>query len=268
MAVVAALASLSARSTGHSPTTDRLPAWKYRCSPDALTRRDDHDLRSRWRRDRGLPGPAARGGPARRRRGDPPHARLRPGDQGDRAPACRRGLRRHRARTCTTARRPAPPGRCRRRRPGGRRGARRAAGRRRGRRAATTSGRLPTANGKIGVIGYCSGGRQTLPGGLLACRSTPPSTATALSSSSDAAGGHAGDDEPDPAIWRRNLRCPLLGLFGDDDNTLHPIGGRAGRRSDRAGQAPRVPRYDGAGHSFFSVDRPAYRLEAAATAGS
>ena len=54
----------------------------------------------------------------------------------------------------------------RRRGAGGRRRARRPVHRRRRRARSTTCGRCPSANGKVGVIGYCSGGRQAY---LVAC---------------------------------------------------------------------------------------------------
>ena len=62
-----------------------------------------------------------------------------------------------------------------------------------------------------------------------------------------------------------NLRCPLLGLFGNEDKS--PVA-RAGRRAgaDPASDTARryeFHRYDGAGHAFFAVDRPSYRVEAA-----
>ena len=67
-----------------------------RVQPRCHPRRDDYHHRSRRRRDRGLPGfptsRAARRRIARWRRVDPPHARLRPGDQGIRPPACRHRL--------------------------------------------------------------------------------------------------------------------------------------------------------------------------------
>ena len=40
-------------------------------------------------------------------------------------------------------------------------------------------------------------------------------------------------------------------------------GGRAGGGAEAAGKTYEFHRYDGAGHAFFSVDRPAYRPEAA-----
>jgi carboxymethylenebutenolidase len=121
---------------------------------------------------------------------------------------------------------------------------------------------LPSSNGKVGVIGHCSGGRQSV---LAACRldfdaavdcygawvvGQPPTewpiAVTPLN-----------DDLP-------NLGCPLLGLFGNDDSYPSP---------DQVRELANILRenskdfehtsYDGAGHAFFAVDRPSYRPEAA-----
>ncbi len=61
-----------------------------------------------------------------------------------------------------------------------------------------------------------------------------------------------------------DLACPLLGLFGNEDAFPSP------EQVDEleaalvtAGKTHEFHRYDGAGHAFFSVDRPAYRPESA-----
>ena len=46
-----------------------------------------------------------------------------------------------------------------------------------------TCARCPASNGKVGTIGYCSGGRQSFLAARQPSTSTPPSTATAPSSS-------------------------------------------------------------------------------------
>jgi carboxymethylenebutenolidase len=121
---------------------------------------------------------------------------------------------------------------------------------------------LPAANGKVGVIGYCSGGRQSF---LAACSlqldaavdcygacivKAPPAglpiTLTPLV-------GMAGD-----------LSCPLLGLFGADDKLPAPDEtAELSNILDELGKPHEFHTYDGAGHAFFAVDRPAYRPEAA-----
>ncbi len=105
------------------------------------------------------------------------------------------------------------------------------------------------ANGKVGVIGYCSGGRQTF---MVACSSDHVDAAV------DCYGGRA-----DIALGP-NLRCPLLGLFGKEDQSPSPDDVAAmAAVLDEHGKTFEFHSYDDAGHAFFSVDRPSYRLEAA-----
>jgi carboxymethylenebutenolidase len=61
-----------------------------------------------------------------------------------------------------------------------------------------------------------------------------------------------------------DLSCPLLGLFGNDDHYPSPESvAKLDAELNRLGKQHEFHSYDGAGHSFFSVDRPAYRVEAA-----
>jgi carboxymethylenebutenolidase len=121
---------------------------------------------------------------------------------------------------------------------------------------------LPESNGKVGVIGYCSGGRQSF---LAAC-SLP------LDAAVDCYGAFIVGSPPDgmplkvtPILGLAgNLSCPLLGLFGADDK--FPTSDETAELSkvlDEHGKPHEFHTYDGAGHAFFSVDRPAYRPEAA-----
>lgn len=119
---------------------------------------------------------------------------------------------------------------------------------------------LSNANGKIGVIGHCSGGRQTV---LSAC-------SLDVDAAVNCYGGMVVEPPPagmpfQPIVERLpDLRCPLLGLFGADDAHPDP---QAVATLDRIltehGKAHSFHSYAGAGHAFFSVDRPAYRPEAA-----
>ncbi|HEV3226127.1 MAG TPA: dienelactone hydrolase family protein [Acidimicrobiales bacterium] len=104
------------------------------------------------------------------------------------------------------------------------------------------------SNGKVGVIGYCSGGRQTF---LVAC-------SLAVDAAVDCYGGRA------EVALAPNLRCPLLGLFGLEDQSPSPDDVAAMQRElDANGKTFDFHSYEGAGHAFFSVDRPSYRVDAA-----
>ena len=64
-----------------------------------------------------------------------------------------------------------------------------------------------------------------------------------------------------------NLSCPLLGLFGADDQYPSPEQTETLRAllAEHAKEFS-VHTYDGAGHAFFAVDRPSYRPEVATEA--
>ena len=121
---------------------------------------------------------------------------------------------------------------------------------------------LPTSNSKAGVIGYCSGGRHA----FLTAVSLPVDAAV------DCYGAFVVGTVPEgfplkvKAIVDRTpqLNCPLLGLFGNDDQFPTPehVDELEAALKD-AGKTYEFHRYDGAGHAFFGVDRPAYRAEAA-----
>jgi carboxymethylenebutenolidase len=121
---------------------------------------------------------------------------------------------------------------------------------------------LGSSNGKVGVIGHCSGGRQTF---LAAC-------SLQIDAAVDCYGAFVTGTPP--AEFPLNvtnlvdqlpgLRCPVLGLFGNDDQYPTP------EQVDEFEQILKdndktyeFHRYDGAGHAFFAVDRPSYRVEAA-----
>ena len=102
-------------------------------------------------------------------------------------------------------------------------------------------------NGKVGVIGYCSGGRQTF---MVACTLD-------VDAAVDCYGGNA-DISLGP-----DLRCPLLGLFGALDQYPSPEQtAEMAEVLEANGKTFDFHTYEGAGHAFFSVDRENYNLEA------
>ena len=126
----------------------------------------------------------------------------------------------------------------------------------------STCASLPGANGKFGVIGHCSGGRHAY---LAAC-SLPFDAAV------DCYGAFIVEDRPDglpkamqPILHLApKLSCPMLGLFGVDDKfPAPPAVATLDAELTKLDKAHEFHSYDGAGHAFFSVDRPAYRPEAA-----
>jgi carboxymethylenebutenolidase len=121
----------------------------------------------------------------------------------------------------------------------------------------------PWLNGKVGVFGTCSGGRQAF---LFACHSSSIDAACELW------GGRVvmsreelNPKQPTPPIeFTRNLSCPLLGLFGNEDRSPTPEQvDQHEAELKKHGKAYEFHRYDGAGHGFFYYDRPMYRIEPA-----
>jgi carboxymethylenebutenolidase len=121
---------------------------------------------------------------------------------------------------------------------------------------------LPTTNGKVGVVGYCSGGRQAV---LAACWLDVDAAVDCygafVTSASPAGWPYEVADLRDQLA---DLRCPLLGLFGNDDQTPSPADvDDLAQVLDKHGKRHEFHRYDDAGHGFFAVDRAMYRVEAA-----
>lgn len=121
---------------------------------------------------------------------------------------------------------------------------------------------LDGANGKIGVIGHCSGGRHAF---LAAC-------CLQIDAAVDCYGAFVVEDAPEgmpktmqPILDKApDLSCQLLGVFGHEDRYPSPQSVAAlDAELARLGKDHTFISYPNAGHSFFSVDRPAYRVEAA-----
>ncbi|GAB3675108.1 dienelactone hydrolase family protein [Actinocorallia lasiicapitis] len=121
---------------------------------------------------------------------------------------------------------------------------------------------LPAANGRIGVIGFCSGGRQA----FLVAASLDVQAAV------DCYGAFVTGKIPDDlgvamstlVHLAPELRCPLLGLFGAEDRYPSPADvDELDQALKAAGKDHEFHSYPGAGHAFFAVNRPAYNPAAA-----
>jgi carboxymethylenebutenolidase len=125
---------------------------------------------------------------------------------------------------------------------------------------------LSGATPKVGAIGFCSGGRQTL---LFACSSTKVDAAV------DCWGGFIHRATPDAETTPARptpilnlidrLHCPLFAVFGEEDqnpSVAHSEDLRS--RAQRAGKDVTVKVYRNAGHAFLADYRPSYREQPAA----
>jgi carboxymethylenebutenolidase len=119
----------------------------------------------------------------------------------------------------------------------------------------------PDSNGKVGVIGYCSGGRQSF---LAAC-SLELDAAVNCYGAFVVAKPPEGASKVEPVLHLApQLSCPLLGLFGADDKYPAPEEvDQLEQALKENGKTYEFHSYENAGHAFFSVDRPSYRVEAA-----
>jgi len=122
---------------------------------------------------------------------------------------------------------------------------------------------LPYLNGKVGIIGYCSGGRQAyLAAGSL----------RGVDAAIDCYGGGVVAKPEEltprqpvaPIELTKDLQCPLLGLFGVEDARPSPEDvAKTEEALKKFGKTYEFHTYDNAGHAFFAVDRPQYRVHAA-----
>lgn len=121
---------------------------------------------------------------------------------------------------------------------------------------------LPSSNGRVAVVGYCSGGRQSLLAasaldlqGAIDCYGAFVMTPPPAESPSKAT----------PIAHRvGDIGCPVLGLFGAEDRNPTPDEVAAlDARLTEAGVEHEFHSFENAGHGFFAVDRAMYRPEAA-----
>jgi carboxymethylenebutenolidase len=120
---------------------------------------------------------------------------------------------------------------------------------------------LTNSNGRVASIGHCSGGRHS----FLAAATVPLDAAIVCYGGLIVGETPAQAPTMVPVIDKApQISCPLLGLFGNDD--VFPTPAQVDEIEKALIEADKdieFHRYDGAGHAFFSVDRPAYRVEAA-----
>ncbi len=125
----------------------------------------------------------------------------------------------------------------------------------------------PASNGKVGCIGFCSGGRHAYLAAALVA---------GLDAAVDCWGGgvivadpaHLSPARPvAPIDYTARIACPLLGIFGNDDGnpTVDQVN-ETEAALKREGKTYEFHRYDGAGHGFFATDRAGYRPEQATDA--
>lgn len=121
------------------------------------------------------------------------------------------------------------------------------------------------SNGKVGVIGFCSGGRQAY---LIGAKVNVEAIVSCYGGNIVAGPDALTERMPvAPIDMTADLRAPLLGLYGADDKNPGPEAvERIKAELDKHGKEHEVIVFQDAGHGFFATDRPSYR-PAAAVAG-
>ena len=121
----------------------------------------------------------------------------------------------------------------------------------------------PELNGKVGLIGSCSGGRHAF---IYACQKQDIDACVELW------GGRVVMPAEDlnektptaPIDMTAGLSCPLLGIFGNEDRAPSPEQvDQHEAELEKHGKDYDVHRYDDAGHGFFYYHRPMYRVDQA-----
>jgi carboxymethylenebutenolidase len=121
----------------------------------------------------------------------------------------------------------------------------------------------PSHNGKVGIIGSCSGGRHAF---IYACQRSDVDACV------EQWGGRVVMAKEElnaktpvaPIDMTKDLCCPLLGLFGNDDRAPSPEHVNLHESELKKYEKNyEFHRYDGAGHGFFYWHRPLYRIDQA-----
>jgi carboxymethylenebutenolidase len=122
---------------------------------------------------------------------------------------------------------------------------------------------LPYVSSKVGIFGTCSGGRHAY---LAACQ------ADGFDAIVDCWGGNVVMSEENlspfqpvaPINYTKDLSCPILGLFGEDDQSPPPEQvSQHEEELKKHGKTYEFHMYPGAGHGFFYYNRPNYRQKQA-----
>ena len=121
---------------------------------------------------------------------------------------------------------------------------------------------LPNLNGKVGVFGTCSGGRHTY---LAACRLKFDAAVDCWGARVVMSKEELSPKQPvAPLDYTKDLSCPLLGLFGNEDKNPTPEQVNTTEAElKKLGKTYEFHRYDNAGHGFFYYTGASYRQEQA-----
>jgi carboxymethylenebutenolidase len=116
---------------------------------------------------------------------------------------------------------------------------------------------------RVGITGFCMGGRIAY---LMAAVNSDLRAAVVFY------GGNImvpWGEGPTPFEQTEHIRCPVLGLFGEDDQNPSPADvAKLDAELTRLDKVHEFHSYPGAGHAFMNEGRPSYRQQAARDAWS
>jgi len=119
-------------------------------------------------------------------------------------------------------------------------------------------GQGSVANGRIGIIGFCMGGRLALLGAA-----THPVFKTAVAFYPGNAFRAWGRDLPSPFERVGEIHCPIQGHFGADDANPSPEDmAKLDAELTKFGKAHEFYSYSNAGHAFMDDTKESYRRHA------
>lgn len=118
-----------------------------------------------------------------------------------------------------------------------------------------------TGNGKLGIVGFCRGGRSVW---VYCAKSTKPKAGVAFY-------GSLVDPPAQKTLWPQSptelapeMKAPVLGLYGEADQGISVAQVEAMQAALKAaGKEAEFKIYPGAPHGFHADYRPSYRREAA-----
>jgi carboxymethylenebutenolidase len=119
---------------------------------------------------------------------------------------------------------------------------------------------MPSVSGQFGITGFCIGGRVTY---LMAVASGAfDAAAVFYGTDVNKSWGH---DGPSPLALSGQIRCPLVGFFGNEDTNPSPADvDEMEQELERQGVPHAFYRYDGAPHAFNDPFNPVRWTPAAA----
>ena len=118
---------------------------------------------------------------------------------------------------------------------------------------------LPASNGKVGIVGYCWGGRVAMLYDAHA-----PALNAAIAYYGRISGKPTPGQPTHPIDVADKMNAPLLGIFGAEDTGIPPAEVNKLRDALKAAhKTAELYEYEGAGHAFNNDTRESYRADAA-----